>query len=129
MTKIRTHLSSVFCLSLAGPTGSPSMGMLGPELSSSLTPGAKVTLLKEGGGGSTGTESIESEEKLSSAATVTLFGTREEPESEPGAGGEKEAASSGREPLPRRVFLTNNNQKQNIYCLIYRMKIESCAVF
>ena len=89
------------------------MGMLG-ELASSLTPGAKVTLLKEGGGGSTGTESIESEEKLSSAATVTLFGTREVSEPEPGAGGEKEADSSGRELLPRRVFLTNNNQKQNI---------------
>ena len=103
------------------------MGMLGPELSSSLTPGAKVTLLKEGGGGSTGTESIESEEKLSSADTVTLFGTREEPES--GAGGEKEAASSGREPLPRRVFLTNNNQKQNIYCLIHRIKMKVVLCF
>lgn len=102
------------------------MGMAGPELSSSLTPGAKVTLLKEGGGGSTGTESIESEEKLSSADTVTLFGTREES----GAGGEKEAASSGREPLPRRVFLTKNNQKQKIYCLtIHRIKMKVVLCF
>ena len=83
------------------------MGMLG-TLSSSLTPGAKVTLLKECGG-----------EKPNSATTVWLLGTREVSEPEPdcceGAGGEGQAelVSSGRVPLPSRVFLANSNQKQN----------------
>ena len=101
-----TYDSSLALSGLAGPVGRPSVGMLsrpGSSLSSlsSLSPGAKVTLLKEGGGGSTGTPST----LPSSAATVLLLGT--------GAGEEE---SSGRLAEPSRDFLDDDNQKQS--CLV-----------
>ena len=98
-----TYDSSLALSGLAGPVGRPSVGMLsrpGSSLSS-LSPGAKVTLLKEGGGGSTGTPST----LPSSAATVLLLGT--------GAGEEE---SSGRLAEPSRDFLDDDNQKQS--CLV-----------
>ena len=106
-------------LAVAGRVGRPSVGMpsrSGTGSSSSLPGTAKWTLLKEGGGGSTGSE------EARSPATVALRDTwawaRGEEEGsgrslEGGGRGRLGTASTASPPVLSRVFLSANNQKQN----------------
>ena len=110
-------------LAVAGRVGRPSVGIpsrSGTDSSSSWPGTAKWTLLKEGGGGSTGSEAARS------PATVALRDTRawargvaeEEERSagslEGGGRGRLGTASPASPPvLLSRVFLSANNQKQN----------------
>ena len=82
------------------------MGMVGME-SSPDTLGAKLTVLKEGGGGSTGKLSM----MVRFMATLLLLGTLELVEPEPELGGEQTALFSS---LVReaRVFLGEVSQSQ-----------------
>ena len=126
LLKQSTHRSSLLVsgLAVAGRVGRPSVGMpsrSGTVSSSSSWPGtAKWTLLKDGGGGSTGSEAARS------PATVALRdtwpwargGAEEEEEGsagspEGGGRGRLGTASPASPPVLSRVFLSANNQKQN----------------
>ena len=72
LTETDTYRCSGLSLLWAGLVGRPSVGMVGME-SSPDTLGAKLTVLKEGGGGSTGKLSM----MVRFMATLLLLGTRQ----------------------------------------------------
>ena len=110
-----SYKSSFLSLALAGPDGRPSVGIEGTEsVSSSLTFGAKWTLLNDGGGGNT--------TATRSVATLLLLGTLASdllgsPLFSCWSSEEKEELSSEIIELPIRLFLLSFNQKQNYFVL------------
>ena len=117
MIGLNTYKSSFLSLALAGPDGRPSVGIQGTEsASSSLTFGAKWTLLNDGGGGkTTATRSV---------ATLLLLGTLTLASAWLGSpllscwsSWVKDEVSSEIIELPIRLFLLSFNQKQNYFVL------------
>ena len=112
-------------LAVAGRVGRPSVGIpsrSGTVSSSSSWPGtAKWTLLKEGGGGSTGSEAARSPATVALRDTWAWARARGVAEEEERSAGSLEGGGRGRlgtaspasPPVLSRVFLSANNQKQN----------------
>ena len=122
LLKQSTHRSSLLesGLAVAGRVGRPSVGIpsrSGTVSSSSSLPGtAKWTLLKEGGGGSTGSEAARSPATVAlrdTGAWVRGVAERSAGSLEGGGRGRLGTASPSSPPALSRVFLSANNQKQN----------------
>ena len=106
-------------MAVAGRVGKPSVGMpsrSGTGSSSSLPGTAKWTLLKEGGGGSTGSEEARSPATVALRDTWAWARWVEEGSGrslEGGGRGRLDTASPASPHVLSRVFLSANNQKQN----------------